>query len=505
MELFFTDLAALRRPLLIEGKPLEIDGAPYELPGGALEAIANEAVPDGMPFMLLGNARYADILNKFLRDLPTSGCPSENTWIAYGRDLLTFCRFLHEKCGGKNILQTTKDDIKKYYRVRRLAGIGSVDPSTWNRSITALDKFFAWAEEENLIDAIPFSYKYATASVPSAGKTITTLKNRARERTRSDPEVKCISREQYLAFRDIGLLGKLPDGTLDPNFRGRNRLRNAALAELFVTTGCRLEEGGSILMRELPNLESPKWASFKACPMQLARLTTKGDKGRTIRVPKRVLHDYILPFLKEDRDNAVEKARLQGHYLRVDDPILVTEWRLTYCRIRQPDGSLIKVPYDKIAPKDRLRMYSTDDNGTIEEPGILAITEQGLPTTLNNIEVIFRRASERCQQFGIDLWVMPHTLRHTFAVYMLSHLIRETVGSVLALEREKNRLGEQVYRRVIGDPLRTLQRMLGHSNITSTYTYLTYLEEAQELVDQAVSSWGEQLGRPADLLTKAAQ
>jgi integrase len=41
------------------------------------------------------------------------------------------------------------------------------------------------------------------------------------------------------------------------------------------------------------------------------------------------------------------------------------------------------------------------------------------------------------------------------------------------------------YRRVLGDPLQKVQRLLGHASITSTYIYLDSLEEARELVDAA--------------------
>jgi len=41
--------------------------------------------------------------------------------------------------------------------------------------------------------------------------------------------------------------GHLPDGSADPTFRGRDRLRNAAAGELAVTTGMRLREFTSLL------------------------------------------------------------------------------------------------------------------------------------------------------------------------------------------------------------------------------------------------------------------
>jgi hypothetical protein len=45
------------------------------------------------------------------------------------------------------------------------------------------------------------------------------------------------------------------------------------------------------------------------------------------------------------------------------------------------------------------------------------------------------------------------------------------------------------WRRVIGDPLLKLQRLMGHARIESTYIYLVHLAEAQEIVDAAVDAF----------------
>ena len=46
---------------------------------------------------------------------------------------------------------------------------------------------------------------------------------------------------------------------------------------------------------------------------------------------------------------------------------------------------------------------------------------------------------------------------------------------------------------MIGDPLQKLQRLLGHSSITSTYIYLDSLEESRSLVDAAALRWADDL------------
>jgi len=91
----------------------------------------------------------------------------------------------------------------------------------------------------------------------------------------------------------------------------------------------------------------------------------------------------------------------------------------------------------------------------------------------------------RCRALGIDLDVTPHALRHTFAVHMLSMLIREQIGAVLA-DGPPDEPGSAAYRRMIGDPLQKLQRLLGHASIAS----IDSLEESRALVEAAVERWG---------------
>ena len=102
-------------------------------------------------------------------------------------------------------------------------------------------------------------------------------------------------------------------------------------------------------------------------------------------------------------------------------------------------------------------------------------------------EAVFRRASARCRSFGIEIDVTPHMPRHSFAVHMLTLLLREQIGWML-----EERVGQMspAYRRMIGDPLLKLQRLMGHSRIESTYIYLDHLDDSQALVDAAVDQWG---------------
>jgi hypothetical protein len=77
-------------------------------------------------------------------------------------------------------------------------------------------------------------------------------------------------------------------------------------------------------------------------------------------------------------------------------------------------------------------------------------------------------------------------------VHLLSALIHEQITSV-----DKPELADGVYRRIIGDPLDHLRRLLGHSSITTTYIYLDCTDQAQSLIDGAVDAWTSEVAATA--------
>ena len=125
-------------------------------------------------------------------------------------------------------------------------------------------------------------------------------------------------------------------------------------------------------------------------------------------------------------------------------------------------------------------------DGASEGASAANAAAQPVPTAAAKLVL---RGDARCQARGLDLHVTPHMLRHTFAVHMLSLLIQTQIGSVL----DRGEHHGAAYRRVIGAPLQKLQRLLGHSSITSTYIYLDSLEESRALVDAAAARWADDL------------
>jgi hypothetical protein len=75
---------------------------------------------------------------------------------------------------------------------------------------------------------------------------------------------------------------------------------------------------------------------------------------------------------------------------------------------------------------------------------------------------------------------------------MLAQLIRAQIGALFERPIDATTRAD-AYRRLAGDPLRTLQKLLGHATITSTYIYLDNVLEAQALVDDALDRYADAL------------
>ncbi|MCO5079721.1 MULTISPECIES: site-specific integrase [Hyphomicrobiales] len=439
---------------------------------GALDTAERAGLIDDMPFILMDDGSYDLDLNRFFRACPAMGARSPNTWRSYARDILVWARFLHERRGGKTVWQADRHDVLAFHRARRLSDAAyRISASSWNRCVAALDKLYRWAVEEEIITTSPFGYGVALRRASGRRAMVAVTTNRARERAARRHDTRYIDLGRYLLFRDVGLRGRLPDGSEDPAWRGRNGERNALFAELLVTTGLRLTEAGSLLLTELPRLTE---AGSRSAPFDLAGPIAKGGRPRRIPIPRRVLRmiaDYI------DFERTISASRSEP---ALSDPL----WLMPVDRkVRDDAGKRVRV--DRLTPRERRRVLIGAP--ATAQHAVLWLTECGQPVPPATWEAAFRRACVRCRRFGIEIDVTPHTLRHTFAGNMLSMLIREQIGSVFD---PQDRHGA-AYRRILCDPLQKLQHLLGHASVTSTYIYLDSLAEAQELVEAAADRWAE--------------
>ncbi|SDN37994.1 site-specific integrase [Ensifer sp. YR511] len=479
-QLFFTDLSALPRSVTI-------DGVAHALEADKIAAAEKLGLVEGMPFILGGEGSYDHNLNRFLRSCPTMGVRSLNSLRAYARDIVVWMRFLEERRGGKSVWAANRDDIAAFHQARRLSEPPfRISASSWNRTIAALDKLYRWAVDEKIITTAPFTYRQLWSRAPTSGAVVSVAINCAKESGGRNGDVQFLDMPRYLVFRDVGLRGRLPDGQEDPSWRGRNGTRNALFAELLITTGLRLQEASSLLLSELPTLDTETGSPVRSLAFRLAAATAKGSRGRDIRMPIRLirqLHDYGLI----ERENALGRHRRRGRICRMPRSITVAAYEHRALRLADGDHT-VRVSVDQLRPSDRVRLIDK----TTGSPLALWLTEDGQPVSMAAWEAVFMRASERCRHLGFDdMHITPHMLRHSFAVHMLTLLLREQVRWVVS---ERSAQLGSAYRRMIGDPLLKLQRLMGHSRIESTYIYLDHLADSQEIVDAAVSNFGLDAG-----------
>jgi site-specific recombinase XerD len=437
-----------------------------------------EGLDTYIPIILRDGALYDADLDRFFLDLPLNGVRSPHSLRAYGYDVVLWVRFLAEACG-KTVWSAQRADVAAFHRARRRADAGfRISAASWNRSVASLEKLYRWAELEGLVASTPFTHRDAWRRGHGGRRARITARNDAYERAAKRSDVRFISLEDYRAFRNVGLRGLTVDGTERPGARDRNGARNALFAELLVTTGLRLEEASFLLASELATLFPPTSRSRQAW-LKLPPALTKGDRGRSVLLPRRLLQQ-IAAYVGAERAVAVTKFAARSGWRAIERPILIHRPTPGALGVALRAGGTILV--DALAPDERGRLVICADDGAPQEAAALWLTEVGQPVQPNSWEAIFARASRRCAAAGMAIGISPHQLRHSFAVHMLAMLIQHRLRDA-AIDPTTPMEG---YRRLLGDPLQQVQRLLGHASLTTTYLYLDHIATRADTVDAAV-------------------
>jgi len=198
----------------------------------------------------------------------------------------------------------------------------------------------------------------------------------------------------------------------------------------------------------------------------------KRGSGRVIYIPRSVLR-AVGDYLAFECAEAVERARAQGRYEALAEPLIVEDPTRPRVRLVQRDGRVRWVGVDRLGHRERARLLLRTPDGL--EPAALWLDGQGMPIGVDAWKKMFATANQRCARAGVNLRCHPHALRHTFAVVTLEQLQR---GHVRDLE-QKNREQRHSYQMIFGDPLRWVSLRLGHARIETTLVYLHTLAELE--------------------------
>ena len=213
--------------------------------------LADLGLPHGMPFVLRGDGSPDGVANRWLASLPTHGCRSRSTWRAYALNWAEWARFLRAR--SVEPLAATAEEVAAFYAAQRLdRGGAGVGRATWNRKVAALENFYRWAIDRELVTASPFAYRDVRAR-GGDGVTRGVRRNLAKERTgRAHATLRWLESDRLRFFLAVGLGGLLPNDSEDPAFMGRNAARNRAFGELLAASGLRAQEASYLLVCELP-------------------------------------------------------------------------------------------------------------------------------------------------------------------------------------------------------------------------------------------------------------
>jgi hypothetical protein len=194
------------------------------------------------------------VVNRWLRELPAGGAPAPSSWENYARAVKEWTEFLAEHGVG---LFDTRERLKagfSRYAEHRAAGPAKARfaATTWGRHMSILSLFYRWAIAEGYSTAEPFTYRAAKALFAGTGREVKV--NLAVRRTpKPHVTIKYLEPDFTELFR-CGLRGPAPDGTRDTGFHRRESARNAAVGDLALSTGLRLQEFTYLLPWEIPAL-----------------------------------------------------------------------------------------------------------------------------------------------------------------------------------------------------------------------------------------------------------
>ncbi|MGW6975276.1 site-specific integrase [Streptomyces sp. NPDC054952] len=430
---------------------------------------------DGMPVLVDDDLCFEDenglrpvtFINRWLRELPISGAPAENSWKTYALQLKPWAEFL--AAHGIDLFsdrQRLRDGLSLYAE-HRLSGplevrLGS---TSWNLAIKTIAAFYQWAVNEGHCEQVPFSYAKGF-HLRSDGVRVESARNLAAVRGARRHATRKYLERPYSELLVNALAGNDPDGEPDHAFRGRESGRNAAGGSLAISTGLRLREWRLLTPWEIPPL--PRQRTVVPIPLPLAPPTTKGSKGRQTWVEYDALariHDYTTL----ERAAQVDGSRWRpAHALDVENP--------TY------EGTYLNGTYRRwhlLTPSERLRLVGPGGGSAL-----LAVQSDGSPfldwaTTL-------RRTSARIR----DRWepayphVHPHMTRHTMAMTTLEKLVRGYYQQAARLVLDTDDDNAMALYLTKADPLLILRDLLGHASVANTQVYL-HLLDTQRIFRQA--------------------
>lgn len=461
MELFFTD----RRRAIAVGSAPGIDGTELA------ELFDRRLALNGMPILLDRGMRPVEPVSSWFRHLALMD-RSAKTMRKYAYVALRLSEFLAQ--AGTDVVSATETDLLEYRALRTREQPEPVTKTTWEAEATAINRLYAWLVAEGYLLARPWRSDGGRDSL--------------RNGVTRDLRVRHMTLEQYRYFRDVGLAGQLPDGTVDRSFRGRFPHRSRAGVELGLLTGMRLGEWSTLLLPELGLGLDTGWPR-DGVEIQL-EACAKFGRPRTVYAPRSAL-ELVRTYALLERRHIVTAAQ-PTLAKRRSELFVVDAHQDGRGQLRGVlDGRRVTRSIRHMPPE--LRQVTVMDTGDGLEPLAVFVGQGGTMPHPSTWDKIRWRAWERMRLHATDFAapVMPshpwlfHDLRHTFALQLLRFLMLKAAQDGAASGMPMSTLADHI----AYNPLLVVQRRLGHASPATTYIYLRYLKDPMREVDEAFAEW----------------
>ncbi|MET9374141.1 integrase [Streptomyces sp. NPDC002992] len=377
----------------------------------------------------------------------------------YGTDYRPLLTFLSSR--GLSWREATPRDLADYrhWRCEAPENPSRISGTKWDREAAAFTKLFKWGKVYPLPVDVSRREDRAADSVSS--------------------RVSWLTPRTWGLWSDIGLRGHTRPGLAAPGWESRTELRNTSFVQLLLSSGLRRQEGGSLLVFELP---AQRLRHGRYMHGRIAGAVTRSKNSRTFYASVHSV-GQVESYVASERAWAVQRAQAEGRYERLPMMRLVTkvtsglkpkvEWV-------DSDGIVGGQELSRLGWRERQWLFLDGPDGP--EPAWLWLTEQGLPMDPDRWNGVFRMANLRCEEVllteeerkirrqfrlaevqGKSPYVTPHSARHSFALFMLI-LLNELFEKRYGLTKKDRR----DFALLFGDPWWLVKTLLGHADVETT-------------------------------------
>lgn len=357
--------------------------------------------------------------------------------------------------------RATERDLRDYRHWRCVAPENAerISGAKWDREAAAFTKLFRWGRVRPMPVDVSRREDRAADSVSS--------------------RVSWLTPRTWGLWSDVGLRGLSPVRVPTPGWDSRTEMRNTSFVQLLLSSALRRQEGGSLLVFELP---AQRLRHGRYCHGRVAGAVMRSKNSRVFYASVEAV-GQVEAYIQSERAWAIGRAQAAGRYERFPGMRLVsrvTSGRKPKVEWVDQNGVPGRRELCWLGWRERQLLFLEGPQGP--EPAYLWLTEQGLPMPPERWNGVFRTANQRCEEAlltpkerkvtrdlrlaevqGKSPYATPHSARHSAALYLLIVLnqLLETRFGLSKAERRDFTL-------LFGDPWWLVKTILGHADVETT-------------------------------------